>query len=131
MLFILFCNFLLVLDGSGPPREIKSSTAFDSASAAGAGCRSAGKPQPWPCVQTVELCVCPPPPGEFLLLGLFQCNLVVLRVTDTNKRQCLQTLILLVACTCEKLQWLRGRLKAREVNSTLVCAHANPILQVV
>lgn len=127
MLFILFCNFLLVLDGSGPPREIKSSTAFDSASVAGAGRRSAGKPRPWPWVQTAELS---PPPGEFLLLGLFQCNLVVLRVKDTNKQKCLQTLVLLTACTREKLQWLRGRLKAREANSTLVCAHANPILRV-
>lgn len=38
MLFILFCNFLLVLDGSGPPREINSSSSSSGgASVAGAG----------------------------------------------------------------------------------------------
>lgn len=33
MFLILFCNFLLVLDISGPPREINSCLFFDSVNA--------------------------------------------------------------------------------------------------
>jgi len=76
MLFILFCNFLLVLDGSGPPREINSSFSFDSARAAGAGGAGgaggcpAGQPRAGPGSGAQS---CPRPlPGQCLLLHVFR-----------------------------------------------------------
>lgn len=86
MLFILFCNFLLVLGGSGPPREINSSS-FGSASVAGdRGMLHGQAPAPWP-----------PPRGFLLLLlllrALVQWKCVTPEVAYANKPKCPQTLL--------------------------------------
>lgn len=122
MLFILFCDFLLVLDGPGPPREINSSSSFDSASRAGAGAALRASAGPGSLRRAV-----PPTPGGFLRLGFFQCNRGAFQGTWANKRKCPRTLVLFAACARPKLRWLRGGLKPGEAGSALLHAALRPV----